>query len=64
MFNWLSLLAGILYIVLGVFVIVKSWFFGQLEAPIAYGLGGLLLLYGSFRIIRAIYRIKSRGDES
>ncbi len=63
MFNWLSLLAGLLYIVLGIFVMVRSWFFGQLEVPIAYALGGLMVLYGCFRIIRAVYRIKNNGDE-
>lgn len=63
MFNWLSLVTGFFYIVLGVFVIVKGWFFVQLEPSIAYALGGLMVLYGCFRIGRAIYRIKHDRDE-
>ncbi len=64
MFNWLSLVTGFFYILLGVFIILKLWFFVQLEANIAYILGGLMMLYGVFRIGRSIYRIKQNRDEN
>ncbi|AZI56214.1 C4-dicarboxylate ABC transporter [Epilithonimonas vandammei] len=60
MFNWLSLITGIFYIVLGVFVILYKFFIIVLEPNVAYPLGALLVLYGIFRIIRAIIRIKNR----
>lgn len=62
-FNWLSLVTGFFYIVLGVFVLVKKWFFTVLEPWIAFALGGLLVLYGIFRIVRAVYRIKQAKNE-
>ncbi|WP_317207781.1 DUF308 domain-containing protein [Chryseobacterium sp. MEBOG06] len=64
MFNWLSLLTGLFYIVLGIVVIVYKFFFTILEPAIAYALGGVLILYGVFRIYRAISKIKkSRHEE-
>ncbi|MDQ1097777.1 MULTISPECIES: DUF308 domain-containing protein [Chryseobacterium] len=63
MFNWLSLVTGIFYIVLGIVVMVYKFFFTILEPTIAYPLGGLLIIYGIFRIIRAVTRIKKSKDE-
>ena len=63
MFNWLSLVTGLFYIVLGVVVIIYKFFFTILESAVAYGLGALLILYGLFRIYRAISKIKNSGDE-
>lgn len=63
MFNWLSLVTGLFYIVLGVVVIIYKFFFTILEPAVAYGLGALLILYGLFRIYRAISKIKNSGDE-
>ncbi len=63
MFNWLSLITGIFYIVLGVFVIIYKFFVIFLEPNIAYSLGALLILYGLFRIGRAIYRIRQHKNE-
>ena len=63
MFNWLSLVTGLFYIVLGVVVIFYKFFFTVLDAGVAYALGGLLILYGIFRIYRAITRIKNSGNE-
>lgn len=54
MFKWLSLLAGFIYIVLGIVVIIYKYFVIVLEPNIAYALGALLIAYGLFRIIRAI----------
>ena len=58
MFNWLSLVTGFFYIILGIAVILYKFFIIFLEPNIAYPLGGLLILYGLFRIVRAIYRIR------
>jgi len=63
LFNWLSILAGIFYIILGVFVILKFWFFIPLEPNIAYALGALLVLYGGFRIFRAVHRLRQDRNE-
>ncbi|WP_185144655.1 DUF308 domain-containing protein [Chryseobacterium phosphatilyticum] len=63
MFNWLSLVTGLFYIVLGIVVIVYKFFFTILEPAIAYALGGVLIIYGVFRIYRAISRIKKSRDE-
>ena len=59
MFNWLSLITGLFYIVLGIVVVVYKFFIVILEPNVAYPLGGLLIAYGVFRIVRAILRIKS-----
>lgn len=59
MFNWLSLITGLFYIVLGIVVIVYKFFIVILEPNVAYPLGGLLIAYGVFRIVRAVLRIKS-----
>lgn len=63
MFNWLSLVTGLFYIVLGVVVMIYKFFFTILEPGIAYAMGGLLILYGIFRIYRAVSKIKNSGDE-
>lgn len=63
MFNWLSLITGFFYIALGVVVIIYKFFIVILEPNIAYPLGGLLIVYGIFRIARAIYRLKKAKDE-
>lgn len=63
MFNWLSLVTGLFYIVLGIVVILYKFFFTVLEPGVAYALGILLILYGVFRIYRAVTKIKSSGNE-
>lgn len=62
-FNWLSIVAGIFYIVLGIVVIIYKFFVIFLEPNVAYPLGGLMLLYGIFRIARAVYRIREERNE-
>ncbi len=59
MFNWLSLVTGIFYIVLGIVVILYKFFIIILEPNVAYPLGGVLIAYGVFRIARAIIRLKN-----
>lgn len=63
MFNWLSLVTGLFYIVLGVVVILYKFFFTVLEPGVAYVLGALLIIYGIFRIYRAVTKIKNSGNE-
>jgi uncharacterized membrane protein HdeD (DUF308 family) len=63
MFNWLSLVTGLFYIVLGIVVIFYKFFFIILEPTVAYPLGGVMILYGIFRIYRAVSKIKKSGDE-
>ena len=63
MLNWLSIITGFFYIVLGIFVLFKKWFFTELEPNIAYALGGLMILYGFFRIGRAIYRLRNANKD-
>ncbi|WP_258561932.1 C4-dicarboxylate ABC transporter [Chryseobacterium chendengshani] len=62
MFNWLSLVTGLFYIVLGVVIIVYKFFFTILEPAVAYPLGAVVMLYGVFRIWRAVSKIKNTGD--
>ncbi|SFT84323.1 hypothetical protein SAMN05421857_3656 [Chryseobacterium formosense] len=62
MFNWLSLVTGLFYIILGIVIIVYKFFFTVLEPTVAYPLGGLVMLYGFFRIWRAVSKIKNKGD--
>ncbi|WP_297982562.1 C4-dicarboxylate ABC transporter [uncultured Chryseobacterium sp.] len=64
MFNWLSMITGVFYIVLGVVVIIYKFFIITLDPNLAYPLGALLIIYGIFRIFRAIYRIKNDGKEN
>jgi len=62
-FNWLSVITGFFYVVLGIVVIIYKFFIIFLEPNIAYALGALLILYGIFRIVRAVYRIRHDKDE-
>ncbi|WP_370692010.1 C4-dicarboxylate ABC transporter [Kaistella sp. SH40-3] len=62
-FNWLSVVAGLFYVVLGIVVIIYKFFVIYLEPNVAYSLGGLLVTYGIFRMVRAIYKIKEQRDE-
>lgn len=63
MFNYLSIIVGIFYIALGIFVIIYKFFIIQLEGITPYVLGALLIVYGLFRIFRAIYYIRKKNDE-
>ena len=63
MFKWLTLTAGILYIVLGIIIIFQRTFINALDPTTAYILGGLFIAYGIFRVFRGISYLKSRNDE-
>ncbi len=54
---------GLFYIVLGIVVIIYKFFFTILEPAIAYALGAVLIIYGIFRIYRAVSKIKKSRDE-
>lgn len=62
-FNWLSLVAGIMYIVLGVAIIIYKFSFINLDQKFAIGLGILLIVYGIFRLVRTIYKFKNPQNE-
>lgn len=59
MFNWLSLAAGICYVILGIVMIVYKF----LEPLYAYLLGAILILYGIFRVWRAISKFRSTDED-
>jgi uncharacterized membrane protein HdeD (DUF308 family) len=63
MFNWLSLVTGLFYIVLGIVIIFYKFFFIILEPAVAYPLGGVMILYGIFRIFRSLSKMKKSKDE-
>ena len=62
MFNWLSLVTGFFYVVLGIVVIIYKFLIVVLEPNIAYAMGSLLILYGLFRIYRAYKGLKPDPD--
>lgn len=63
LFNILSFVTGVFYIVLGIVVLVYKFFVIPLDAVVAYPLGGLLIVYGFFRLMRAYYKYKEQRDE-
>jgi len=60
-YNLLSFIVGVLYIIVGVFVIITKSFGVKLEPMPANVLGFLLCIYGVFRLVRALR--KERRDE-
>lgn len=63
LFNSLSFIAGTLYIIVGIFVIVTKTFSVKLSPTTANVLGAILCAYGAFRIVRAFIQLKKRKDE-
>ena len=61
--NWLSVVTGFFYIALGIVVIIYKFFIMKLEPNVAYALGAVLMIYGVFRIVRAILKLKHLKDE-
>lgn len=62
-FYRLSLFMGFCYILLGGFVAYYKWYVEALDDRIAYALGGLLIVYGVFRIAKSISNIKRMKNE-
>lgn len=63
MFNWLSMVIGFFYIVLGTAVITYRFFIISLEPNVSLALGIILILYGIFRLFRAFNKLKKPQDE-
>lgn len=61
LFNSLSFIVGGIYIIIGIFVINTKSFAIKLEPITAYILGCLLIIYGIFRIVRVILRLKNKN---
>lgn len=51
---WLQVIIGIGYTLLGGYVIKEKWFLTTLDEKIAWVLGVILILYGIYRIYRAV----------
>lgn len=43
---------GLLYIIIGAYIIDKQWFMSSLPSNVSYALGAVLIVYGIFRIYR------------
>ncbi|MET3731237.1 C4-dicarboxylate ABC transporter [Moheibacter stercoris] len=57
--NVINILMGCMYAFIGVFIIMRNWFFTDLEPWAAMILGVLFIVYGAFRLFRAIQAIRS-----
>lgn len=57
--QYINIIMGILYGVIGGFVIGKNWFLMDLSPLAAKALGILFIVYGIFRIYRAIKAIRT-----
>ena len=57
--QYINIIMGILYGVIGGFVIGKNWFLMDLSPLAAKALGILFIIYGIFRIYRAIKAIRT-----
>jgi uncharacterized membrane protein len=51
-------LIGLAYVIMGITVAIKHWFLVKIDEKPAWALGTILILYGIFRIYRAINTIK------
>ena len=63
MYNILSIIIGVFYVVLGIFVIAKKFFVVKLDGVIPFVLGGILIAYGIFRVVRAIVFLRRKDEE-
>jgi hypothetical protein len=50
----LNVTMGLLYLYIGYFIIEKQWFMTDLDQRVSYSLGGVLIVYGLFRVYRII----------
>ncbi|MCG7280999.1 C4-dicarboxylate ABC transporter [Chryseobacterium taklimakanense] len=48
---------------MGIFVIIYKFFVITLDPTVSYLLGGLMIVYGIFRIFRAVYRLRENKNE-
>ena len=63
MYNIISILIGVFYIFLGILVISKKIFVVKLYGVIPIVLGGVLIAYGIFRVVRAIVFLRRKDEE-
>lgn len=60
----MHIVIGILYLgIAGYLITVNKFGAVDLGKPMSYALGGLLLVYGGFRIWRGIQDMKTDGDQ-
>lgn len=55
----INIIMGIMYAFIGVFIFMRNWFFTGLNPWAAKILSVLFILYGLFRIYRAIQSIRT-----
>lgn len=55
-----NVIFGILYSFIGVMILLKNWFLIELDKKAALSLGVLFIIYGIFRIYRAIKSIRNQ----
>ncbi len=58
--QYINIIMGILYAIIGGFVIVRNWFLMDLSPIAAKSLGILFIVYGIFRIYRAVKAIRTQ----
>lgn len=58
--QYINIIMGILYAFIGGFIIVRNWFLMDLSPLAAKSLGILFIVYGIFRIYRAIKAIRTQ----
>ncbi len=57
--QYINIIMGILYAIIGGFVIIRNWFLMDLSPIAAKSLGILFIVYGIFRIYRAVKAIRT-----
>lgn len=55
-----NVIFGLLYACIGILAIVKKWFLVELSQKAALALGILFIVYGIFRIYRAVKSIQNQ----
>ena len=53
---------AVAYIIIGIIVIIKKWFLVIIDPAPAYGLGSILMLFGLYRLYRAVQSAKEKGS--
>lgn len=61
MFNYLSVVLGVFYFAMGIFVIWNHFFIIGLEPVVSYIFGGILILYGILRAYRGVNKIRNEN---
>lgn len=55
-----NIIFGVLYSSIGVLILIKNWFLVELSRTAALSLGILFIVYGIFRIYRAVRSIRNQ----